>query len=67
MLAIFPIQDLIGMDGNLRNPYAGAEQINVPADPDHIWKFRFHMPVEQMLEIHSFNDMLRAMLKIHGR
>lgn len=67
MLAIFPIQDLIGMDGHLRNPYAGSEQINIPEDPNHYWKFRFHMPVEQLMEIHGFNDMLRAMLKVHGR
>lgn len=67
MLAIFPIQDLIGMDGHLRNPYAGSEQINNPANPDHYWKFRFHMPVEQLLTQDGFNEMLRAMLKVHGR
>lgn len=67
MFAIFPIQDLIGMDGHLRNPYAASEQINNPADPNHRWNFRFHMPVEQLLEIHGFNDMMRAMLKVHGR
>ncbi len=67
MLAIFPIQDLIGMDGHLRNPYAGAEQINDPANPDQSWNFRFHIPVEQLLTMDSFNDMLKAMLKVHGR
>ena len=67
MLAIFPIQDLIGMDDTLRNPYAASEQINEPSNPQHNWKFRFHLPVERLLEVTHFNDMLKAMLKVHGR
>lgn len=67
MLAIFPIQDLIGMDATLRNPDAASEQINEPSNPQHNWKFRYHLPVERLLEATHFNDMLKAMLKVHGR
>jgi len=33
MWSIFQIQDLLGMDGQLRHQDAGAERINVPANP----------------------------------
>ncbi|HHM20536.1 MAG TPA: hypothetical protein ENJ20_00810 [Bacteroidetes bacterium] len=66
MLAIFPIQDLTGMDASRRHPVAAAEQINDPANPHHYWRYRFHLPLEKLL--HSiFNEKWKNMLEKYGR
>ena len=45
MLAIFPLQDWVGLDAGLRRPDFENERINQPADPNHHWRFRFHLPL----------------------
>ena len=67
MWAIFPIQDLVAMDEQLRfeNPF--AEQINEPSNPDHYWRYRFHLNMEDLLKAEDFNEMLREMVLQSGR
>jgi len=65
ILAIFPIQDLIGIDKNLRNKDASAEQINEPSNPKHYWRFRFHLNVEDLLAQREFNRGLKKMVTEH--
>jgi 4-alpha-glucanotransferase len=67
MWAIFPLQDLVGMDGNLRRNDVNAERINVPANPKHYWRYRFHLTVEELLEKKEFNEMLAKMILESGR
>lgn len=67
MWAIFPIQDLVGMDADLRRADANAEQINEPSNPKHYWRFRFHQNLEQLLENEAFNQKLFGMVKQCGR
>ncbi len=67
MWAIFPIQDLVGMDANLRRPDAASEQINDPAITPHYWRFRFHLTVEKMLAADGLNQRIRKMLAESGR
>ncbi len=67
MLAIFPIQDLVAMDGLLRQDSPEEERINVPAISQHYWKYRFHISMEQLLEEEDFNSMLRQMVDQGGR
>lgn len=50
MLAVLPLQDWLAIDGGLRRADAAAEQINVPADPNHYWCYRMHLTIEQMLK-----------------
>ena len=63
MWAIFPIQDLVGMDATLRRPNAAAEQINEPSNPQHYWRFRFHLPLEKLLEEDRLNEKIKRMVK----
>lgn len=63
MLAIFPLQDLVGMDADIRRIDADAEQINEPSNPKHYWRFRFHIPVEALTTRTSFNLKLRALVE----
>lgn len=67
MWAVFPLQDLIGMDAELRNPDTHIEQINVPANPKHYWRYRSHMSMQELHDANSFNDMLRTLVAASGR
>lgn len=49
MLAIFPIQDWIALDETLRRKDFENERINQPADPNHHWRYRLHLNVEDLL------------------
>ena len=67
MLAIFPIQDLIGIDAGIRKKEASSEQINEPSNPKHYWKFRFHIPTEDLIRNTGLNDKIRSLVKKSGR
>ena len=67
MLAIFPLQDLVGIDATLRKSDAKSEQINEPANPKHYWRFRFHLSLEDLLKAEGLKDQLRTMVRKHGR
>ena len=65
--AIFPIQDLVGMDADLRHPDANAERINDPSNDEHYWRYRFHLPLEELLEAEELNKKVAKMVKETGR
>ena len=67
MLAICPIQDLVGMDSRLRRPVATEEQINEPSNPKHYWKFRFHLPIEDLIHAYELNEKIKVMVMQSGR
>ncbi len=67
MWAVFPLQDLLGMDARLRRADAAAEQINNPGNSKHYWRFRFHLPLEQLLNENQFNGLVKHLVKVSGR
>ena len=67
LLAIFPIQDLVGMDATLRKADSLSEQINEPSDPKHYWRFRFHINIEDLIKEKALNDKIRSLVKKYGR
>jgi 4-alpha-glucanotransferase len=67
MWSIFQLQDLLGMDKEMRLANPQAERINVPADPKHYWRYRVHLSLEALLAADSFNQCLKGMLQQHGR
>ena len=67
MWAIFPLQDLLAIDGHLRRPNPHDEQINVPGNPEHFWKYRLHLPLEELVDAAGFNEPLREMVVRSGR
>jgi 4-alpha-glucanotransferase len=62
MWAIFQIQDLMGIDGQLRRENPEDERINVPANPKHYWQYRMHLTIEDLMLEEKFNGMVRAMV-----
>ncbi|WP_201986647.1 4-alpha-glucanotransferase [Hymenobacter rubidus] len=67
MWAIFPLQDLLAIDSHLRRANPHEEQINVPSNPEHFWKYRLHLPLEELVDAVGFNLPLRELVAASGR
>lgn len=67
MWAVFPLQDLLGMDETLRLPDAHAERINHPGNPNHYWRYRMHLDIESLLNQSDFNEFLKEQIRLSGR
>ena len=67
MLCILPLQDWLSADGTLRRQNPAEEQINVPANPRHYWRYRMHLTVEDLLSQASFNAMILDKIQESGR
>ena len=67
MWAIFPLQDLLAIDNHLRRANPHEEQINVPGNPTHFWKYRLHVPLEELVDAVGFNEPLRELVAASGR
>jgi len=59
MWSIFQLQDLLGMDGEIRRDNPNKERINIPADPKHYWCYRKHVTLEDLMNQTSFNTRLK--------
>jgi 4-alpha-glucanotransferase len=67
MWAIFPLQDLLGMDNGLRRANPHDERINDPGNPQHFWKYRLHLPLEELNDAAGLNEPLRTLVEESGR
>ncbi len=67
MLSIIPLQDWLSIDSNIRRANPLEEQINVPANPRHYWRYRMHLTMEELLNNTDFNTVLRNKIVNSGR
>ncbi len=67
MLAIFPIQEFLAIDHDLRNPDRDLERINNPAVFPHNWKYRMHLNLEDLNKEENFNNKIAELVKNSGR
>jgi 4-alpha-glucanotransferase len=67
MWSIFQVQDLLGMDDQLRRPDTAEERINLPANPRNYWRYRMHLSLEELLLAGSFNQELAGLIQQAGR
>lgn len=67
MWSIFQLQDLLGIDAQLRRENPAAERINVPASAGHYWCYRMHLTLENLLKSSAFNDNLKGHIQQSGR
>lgn len=63
MLAILPMQDWLSIDEKLRNPIASAERINDPSNPNHYWRYRMHLNIEDLIEAKELNTRISQLAK----
>ncbi len=67
MWTVFQVQDLMGINEKIRRENPIEEQINIPANPNHFWCYRMHIPIEELLESVDFNTELLSYIKKAGR
>ena len=67
MWSIFQMQDLLGMSATLRREMPEDERINIPANPEHYWRYRMHLNLEQLLKEKEFNTELLEYVQNSGR
>jgi 4-alpha-glucanotransferase len=67
MWAIFPLQDLLAIDENLRHPDPDAERINVPAIMPYYWRYRMHLGLAELAAADEFNARIARLLRASGR
>jgi 4-alpha-glucanotransferase len=67
MWAIFPLQDLLAINGEIRSNKTQDEQINIPSDPQHYWKYRMHIFIEDLIDASDLNRTINLMVKNSGR
>ncbi len=67
MWSVFQIQDLLGINEKLRRKDAYEERINQPSNPNHFWKYRMHISLEELIKQKDFAIELRNLLTQSGR
>ncbi len=67
MLSILAFQDWLSMEESLRYPDIDTERINIPACPRHYWRYRMHIPLEELLQADSLNERIRRLIDENGR
>lgn len=67
MWAVFPIQDLLAIDEQLRHPDPDAERINVPAITPYYWRYRMHLALEELAAADDFNARVKWLIQSSGR
>ena len=67
MLTIIPLQDWFAIDDTVKRKDIEAERINVPANSNHYWCYRMHIPLESLLMKEEFNDKVARLIVASGR
>lgn len=67
MWSIFQLQDLLGIDEKIRRENPNDERINIPANPNHYWKYRMHLTLEELLQANEFNQEVKKYVVGSGR
>ena len=67
MVCVIALQDWLATDEQLRLKEAGAERINIPANPHHYWRYRMHLNIEDLKNDKSFTEGIYEMVKKEKR
>ncbi len=67
MLCILPLQDWLSIDGAIRRENPNEEQINVPANSRHYWRYRMHLTISELASHKEYTSYLRDKIKRSGR
>lgn len=67
MWSIFQIQDILGINEELRLPDPAKERINIPSESHHYWRYRMHIDLESLIRKTGFNEQLQNFIIESGR
>lgn len=63
MWVILPWQDWMSLSGELSRKDPAEERINVPANPEHYWRYRMHISLDDLLKKSEFNAAIKLMVE----
>jgi 4-alpha-glucanotransferase len=55
LFAVFPLQDWLAVDENIRRKNEDEERINIPANRNNCWQYRMHITIEKLMNEDDFN------------
>jgi 4-alpha-glucanotransferase len=67
MWSIFQLQDWLGINEKIRRENPDEERINIPANPNHYWRYRMHFTLEELLKADEFNEEVKHYVAASGR
>lgn len=67
MWSVFQLQDLMGTHEQVRRANPADERINIPADPNHYWRYRMHLKIDELRKSADFNEELAGFIQSSGR
>lgn len=67
MWSVFQLQDLMGIHEQIKRDNPMDEQINIPANPKHYWRYRMHHTIDQLINATDFTEQLSQLIKASGR
>lgn len=67
MLCILPLQDWLYMSDVSNQVDCKDEQINIPSNPRHYWKYKMNASVEELKKNKLINDKIKQLTERYGR
>jgi 4-alpha-glucanotransferase len=67
MWSIFQLQDILSMSDALRRENPDDDRINIPANPEHYWRYRMHILLEDLIKQKDFTTDFKKMVLDAGR
>lgn len=67
MFVILPLQDWMSVSEKLSDTNPADDRINIPASPNHYWRWRMHITLEQLIGETEFNNEISNAIASHLR
>ena len=67
MWSIMQLQDWLGINEKIRRDNPNDERINIPANPNHYWRYRMHLTLEELINADEFNEEVKNYIANSGR
>ncbi|MDR2292911.1 MAG: 4-alpha-glucanotransferase [Prevotellaceae bacterium] len=61
LFAVFPLQDWLAVDENIRRKNEDEERINIPANISNCWQYRMHITIENLMKEDDFNAKIKKL------
>ncbi len=67
MWTVFPVQDLIALDEEVRWKETHLEKINEPSNVRHHWKYRMFQSIDNLKKSERLNKLIKKLVEDSGR
>lgn len=67
LLCIIPFQDWMSISENRRSANIDDERINIPSIPNHYWRYRMNVSIEDLIEADDLNSQIVQLIEDSNR